>query len=129
MSAGGFVKAKYAASYDADSNIHPIRVQPETITCEINGVANDEPAGDITNPISALVSRGRRARGLIARTVTLVSAVTGQPTGYKAGGFTTIPCLTEAFYEQAALATNLTTVSYNGVSTYKVAYVTDERVK
>jgi len=129
MSAGGFVKSKYAASYDGGGNIHPIRVQPETIACEINGVANEPPDGNINNPISALVSRGRRARGLIARTVTLRSPVSDQVSGYLAGGLTTIPCLNESFFTQASLATNLTVVGYNGIATYKVAYVTAERVK
>lgn len=129
MSAGGFVKAKYAASYDGGGNIHPIRVQPETIACTIAGIGNAQPAGTVTNPISALVSRGRRARGLICRTVTLRSPVSDQVTGYLAGGLTTIPALSQSFFEQAAIATNLTVVSYNGISTYKVAYVTDERVR
>lgn len=129
MSAGGFVKAKYAASYDAGSQIHPIRVQPETLTCTVNGIENDEPVGAITNPISALVSRGRRARGLIVRTVTLVAATEGQPAGYKAGGLTTIPALTQSFFDECVNATNTTVVSYNGVATYKVAYVSDEKVR
>lgn len=129
MSAGGFVKSKYAASYDVGSNIHPIRVQPETITCTIGGVANSEPAGAINNPISAVVSRGRRARGLVCRTVTLVSPTSDQVQGYKAGGLTTIPCLTEAFFEAASIATNTTVVSYNGIATYKVSYVSEEKVR
>lgn len=129
MSAGAFLKSKYAASYDAGTQIHPIRVQPETTTCTVGGVQNDEPVGAITNPISALVSRGRRSRGLIVRTVTLAAAVDGQPTGYKAGGLTTIPCLTEAFYNACVAATTTTVVSYNGVATYKVAYVSDEKVR
>lgn len=129
MSAGAFLKSKYAASYDAGSQIHPIRVQPETTTCTVNGVQNTAPVGAITNPISALVSRGRRSRGLIVRTVTLVAPTDGQPTGYKAGGLTTIPCLTQTFFNECINATSTTVVSYNGVATYKVAYVSDEKVR
>lgn len=129
MSAGEFSKTKYAASYGDGTAIHPIRVQPETVTCTVGGVANTAPAGAVNNPISALVSRGRRSKGLIVRTVTLVAPATSPPTGYKPGGLTTIPCLTETFYEACAVATDATTVSYNGSTTYKVSYVSDEKVR
>lgn len=129
MSAGAFDKSKYAATYGGGTNIHPIRCQPETASCVVGGVTNTPPSGAVNNPISAVVSRGRRAKGLIARTVTLEAPATGQPTGYKAGGFTTIPCLTEAFYTACENATDSTTVSYNGVTGYKVSYVSVERAK
>jgi len=129
MSAGVFTKTKYAASYGGGTEIHPIRVQPETITCTVNSVANSAPAGAVTNPISALVTRGRRAKGLIVRTVTLRAPATGQPTGYKPLGLTTIPCLTEAFFNACAAATDATTVSYLGVTGFTVSYVSDERVR
>lgn len=129
MSAGVFTKTKYQASYGAGTSIHPIKVQPETVSCSINSVSNDPPDGDVNNPISAVVSRGRRAKGLIVRTVTLEAPTTSPPTGYKPGGLTTIPCLTEAFFNEAANATDETTVSYNGSTTYKVAYVSSELTK
>lgn len=129
MSAGVFSKTKYQASYGAGTAIHPIKVQDTTLTCSINSVVNDPPTGDVNNPISAVVSRGRRAKGLIVRTVTLEAPTTSPPTGYKPGGLTTIPCLTEAFFEAASNATDETTVSYNGSTTYKVAYVSSELAK
>lgn len=129
MSSGAFSKSKYAASYGDGTNIHPIRVQPETITCSVNSVANTAPTGAVTSPISALVSRGRRARGLIVRTVTLRADATTPPTGYKPGGLTTIPCLTTAFFNACAAATDTTTVSYLGSTNWKVSYVSDEKVR
>ncbi len=128
MSAGVFTKTKYAASYGDGTAIHPIRVQPETVSCTIGGVANTAPTGAINNPISALVSRGRRSKGLIVRTVTLVAPATDQPANYKPLGLTTIPCLTTAFFNAAQAATSATTVSYNGVNGYKVSYVSAEKV-
>ena len=121
MSAGEFTKSRYAASYGAGTAIHPIRVQPETISLTINSVPNDPPAGAITNPISALVSRGKRAKGLIARTVTLRAPFTGQPTDYVPGGLTTIPCLNVDIYNAAVAADDDTDVSYLGNTGYRVA--------
>lgn len=128
MSAGAFVRSKYEASY-ANNRVHPIRVQPETITLEVGGIANTPPADAISIPISALVSRNRRARGLIVRTVTLQAPATNPPAGYLANGLTTLPCLTEAFFDACAAADDSTTVDYLGVSGYSVAYVSDEKVR
>jgi len=119
MSAGVFIKSKYLASYDGTS-VHPIRVQPETEALSINSVANTPPSGAISNPIPAVISRGRRSRGLIPRTVSIQAPATGQPTGYKPLGITTLPCLNEEIYAAAVAATEATTVTYLGVNTWKV---------
>lgn len=129
MSAGAFTRTKYQASYGDGTAVHPIRVQDTTLTCSVGGVDNDPPAGAISNPISAVVSRGRRSKGLVVRTVTLEAPTTSPPTGYKPGGLTTIPCLTQAFFDACEAADDSTTVSYNGSTTYKVAYVSAESVK
>jgi len=113
MSAGAFVLSKYAADYGAGDNIHPIRVQPETLTAVGNSETNDEPGGAINNPISAITSRGRRSKGLIPRQITIRFPDTGQPTGYKPLGITRIPALTLPFYE-AQLPGG--TITYLGVS-------------
>lgn len=90
MSAGIFTRS----SYEADSGeIHPIRVQPETI-----GTANAAPAGTITSGISARVGGSRRSLGLHARGIRLAFPETGAPAGYKAGGTTFIPILTPAAF-------------------------------
>jgi len=129
MSAGAFTRSRYAASYGSGTEIHPIRVQPETIACTIGGVANTAPTGALTNPISAVVSRGSRAKGLRPRLVALKAPATGQPATYAANGITVIPCLTEAFYNAAVAADDTTTVSYNGVAGYKVSYTSAEEAR
>lgn len=75
MSSGDFNIYSYEASYDNDQ-IHPIRLQPETLAAEFNatatpgeGVTNIAPTGAVNNPISALASLGRKQAGLRARFV------------------------------------------------------------
>lgn len=94
MSAGAYNSSKYQASYGDGTNIHPIRVQPETISAVIGGTSNNNepPSAAVSNPISAKVSRGGRGLGLKPRTVTLKFTGT-VPTGYKAGAVIVIPWL------------------------------------
>lgn len=100
MSAGEFVRSRYES--DA-GNVHPIRVQPETIAATI-GSANTAPAGTIDLSISAKVSGGRRELGLIARKVRL--AFTGAaPTGYAEDSIVSIPILTPTVYDGIAVGT------------------------
>jgi hypothetical protein len=94
MSAGSFTRSRY----EADSGeIHPVRVQPETILASIGGSANAAPTGTVTNGISARVSGSSRRFGLRCRSVTLrwTGAV---PEGYEDDGFVRIPILTPAVY-------------------------------
>lgn len=114
MSAGAFTRSRYQASYD-DTQIHPIRVQPETIAMADAGTpttTNAAPTGSISNPISAKVSGGRRELGLKPRK--FVIELTGTPpTNYSTGAQVALPILTESFYN--ALAIN-DTVSYLGTT-------------
>lgn len=113
MSAGQFTRSRY----EADSGeIHPIRVQPETITATLGGNANSAPAGAVTVGLSAQVSQSRRALGLTARKVTLAwtSAV---PDGYDPRGTIRIPILTRTAFDDIQvgdtgtyLATDVTVV-------------------
>jgi len=112
MSAGRFTRSRYAAEYTAGA-IHPVRVQPESVAASIGGTTNAPPAGAATNPISAKVSGGRRELGLRARRVTMSAPTTTPPTGYLAGGLTTIPALNLAFYNAAVKGA---VCSYLGVS-------------
>jgi len=113
MSAGAFVRSKYEASYGGTTNpIHPIRVQPETLLAN-NGVeVNDPPVDDISNPISAKISLGRRARGLSPRFITL-QFPSSPPTGYKELGITRIPALTEAFFDGVTVGSTVEYLSVN----------------
>lgn len=122
MSAGAFDRSVYAATYNPLA-VHPIRVQPETAAAS-NGTENNAPTESaITNPISAVVSKGRRARGLRPRTLTLQFPLTGQPTGYKAGGYTTIPALTADFYNAVNVGD---TITYLGVTCVLVSKSPEE---
>lgn len=112
MSAGRFLRAKYAADYGAGTAIHPIRVQLETTEATIGSEANNEPAGAINNPISAQISRGRRARGLSPRFITIeLKEGETPPTGYASGSITRIPVLNRPFFE---LCSTGATVDYLG---------------
>lgn len=95
MSAGAFTISKYEADSGA---IHPIRVQPETITA----FSNAAPAGAVTSSISAVVSLTRRQRGLRPRYISI--KFTGAlPEGYAAGTIYKLPILTEAVYDGLAI--------------------------
>lgn len=66
MSAGRFVRAFYASRYGVGGNIHPIRVQPETIALVLEGEPNGSPTGPASIPISAYTSKGVKEYGLSA---------------------------------------------------------------
>jgi hypothetical protein len=132
MSSGAFRKTKYESNITKGGGgtyTLPIRIQPETASCTINAVANSAPTNAIDLPISAVVSRGRRSKGVLPRTVTLQNTDTAGTGGYKAGGVITIPALNKDFFDAAAAATDTTPVNYLSRTTWKVSYVTDERVR
>lgn len=133
MSSGVFVTSKYETTANQTGTttkmIVPIRVQPETSNCSVNSVTNAAPTGSVNLQVSAVVSRGRRARGIIPRTVTLQQVGSTPVAGYKAGGLTTIPCLTDEFYNECAVAVDSTVVNYLGSTAWRVSYVSPERIK
>lgn len=103
MSAGVFEVKSYAASYKANTN-HPITVQPETLTLVIGGNTNGDAIGAINNPISAVISRGKRQFGLRPRTVTI--KFTGDvPEGYEDAGVITLPYLQTAGFDDIVRGT------------------------
>jgi len=94
MSAGEFQNAVYETNA---GNFAAILVQPETLACTINSVANGSAGGAVNQEASARATGGKASTGIIARTVTL--AWTGTiPDGYDPNGRLTIPALTPAFY-------------------------------
>jgi len=129
MSNGQFTRTRYAASYGSGDNIHPIRVQPETIDLVVATNSNDPPTGNITSPISAVVSRGKRARGLRPRMIALKTPATSPPTGMLPGGIVLVPALNETIYNAAEAADDDTDVTYLGNSNFKVAYVIQEEAR
>lgn len=95
MSAGRFLRSRYIASYNTD-NIHPIRVQPETLELTVPGppiVANTAPIGATNQPFSAVISRGIRQLGLRPRTVTIELTSGTPPAGYDIRSRVTLPVL------------------------------------
>lgn len=99
MSAGSFTRVGYLATYDA-TQVHPIRVQPETLELSITvggaPVTNEgELVTAVNNPISASVSRGRRSKGLNARLIRITFG-DAPPTDYKPNSVITLPALNPA---------------------------------
>lgn len=68
MSTGPFLKTFYQSNFNAN-NIHPITVQPETVTLNIGGVANAAPAGPATSALRAFVSQRKRRGAVNARKI------------------------------------------------------------
>jgi len=87
MSAGAFEIGRYEST--DTGNLHPIRVQPETKALQLEGVTNAYPTETDTVLPSAQVSRGKRALGINARTVTI--RLTAALTGYKVDSPITLP--------------------------------------
>jgi len=90
MSQGAFQIVNYGSNKLA--TVHPIRIQPETLTLTIGGVTNSAPVGSAVLP-SAQVSQGKRKKGLNARTVTFKFAPGQAPTGYKPESPISLPWL------------------------------------
>ncbi|MGA7935229.1 MAG: hypothetical protein WCA35_16895 [Kovacikia sp.] len=100
MSQGAFTISRYA---DDLGDLHPIRLQPETLAATINGAVNAAPSGALTPGADQVRARGsRRKIGKVARWVsfTFTGAV---PTGYKAGTGGRIPVLVKATWDAAGI--------------------------
>lgn len=90
MSAGSFSLSKYT---DDSGIVRPIRVQPETITLNINGASNSAPTADPDPAATAVrVSGGRNAYGIKARSVRIKFTGT-PPAGYLEGSVISLPWL------------------------------------
>lgn len=118
MSAGPFTTSKYATNQDI---VTPIRVQPETLTASVGGVVNDPPPGAVTDKIFTKVSGSLSVSRIRARRITIRFPATGQPTGYKPLGITTIPALTKTFYNACVTAGVGAAITYLGVATCTIA--------
>lgn len=108
MSAGSFVRSKYEAD---NGDIHPIRVQPETLTANL-GAANSAPVSDVDVSLFASARKSKRSYGLGARTVRVRFTATA-PTGYAQNQILSVPVLTPATYLAAQTAQ---TGTYLGVA-------------
>lgn len=109
MSAGNFITAKYDSDYGDGSNIHPIRVQPETLLATCGAEDNDEPGGAITNPIFCSAVGSKRGNAFVARRVRLKYKSGTLPAGgYTAQSRTQIPALNRPFYEACTKGAEVT---------------------
>lgn len=100
MSSGVFTISKY----EADSGeIHPIRVQPETLLLNV-GAVNAEAAGTLSSEISVKARKGKREFGIGARTVTF-KFTAAPPTDYAANQIYTMPILTPDTWDAAIKGT------------------------
>ena len=105
--AGAFTLSKYETDND---DVVPIKVQPETITANV-GSANSAPSGSIAAGFpSAQVSKGKRAIGINARTVSVKFTAT-PPTGYATNATYRIPILTKSVWNAATKGTTGTYLS------------------
>jgi hypothetical protein len=96
MSAGEF---NTLAIYETDQlERASITVQPETLLLELNGTVNESPPPPATLPVSAVVSKGRRSKGLNARLVR-VAWINAAPPGYDDRGVIALPWLAKATYD------------------------------
>lgn len=88
--------------YESDSgDIHGIRLSPERAA-----VAGAPPAGDVSSPIKALVSKTNRSFGIRPRGVVLSRVIGTAPDTFKKYSF--LPVLTPAAFVTATFAIGAT---------------------
>lgn len=94
MSSGPFILSRYRASYNGNTQIHPIKIQPETTGLQFGTEINVPAIENPTNPISARVTGSKRTIGLNARKVafrfTSADPIDGR---YKEGSILVLPWL------------------------------------
>lgn len=95
MSTGSFVNTRYEDG--AAGDIHPIRVQPETLTLDITGTTNAAPTGTINSERRAFVSSRRRRGAVCARLIGLKVTASGE-NGYLVGSTLYVPILRPATF-------------------------------
>lgn len=111
MSAGAFVRGRYS---DDNTDIRPIRVQPETILATFGTTANVQPTAGIDTLPAAKVSGGRRSYGVHARYATIVFE-TDPPTGYKVNSPIRLPILTKVVWDGIAPGQSVSYLDKTGI--------------
>jgi hypothetical protein len=131
--AGAFELRKYKADVLVPGSFDPViavvKVQPETLACNIGGTANPEPTAVVNSPFRAQVHGSSKQYGLHCRKVYLQAPATGQPSGYQPSGKTAIPALTDTFWNAAKSWTAGVNITYLGVAGWKVAGISKESYK
>lgn len=109
MSTGAFIFSRYRSWYTTD--VHPIRIQPETLTLTIGTTSNAAPTAAVDNNQRVVVSGGRRI-GIRPRKLG-VRITDGGENDYLVGSVIYVPWLNDAtFFTVAAQAG--ATGTYNG---------------
>lgn len=119
MSAGQLIDV----SYESNTGLFfPLKIQPETESLTLNGVANAAPANTSGVGLpSASVGSGRRSKGVNCRLVRIRFSGATQPPGYLLNGTTTLPVLQAATFN--SYGRNQTgTYTLNGTA-YDVTFV------
>jgi hypothetical protein len=99
MSAGAFLISKYGAN---SGNVHPIKIQPETIAATFNTVANAPPTAAVTSgAFRARITGSPKAYGLKARYAVIKFTAT-PPAGYLPGAGYRIPVLNKTVWDGIA---------------------------
>lgn len=114
MSSGAFTIAGYETD---NADIVPIRVQPETLTAVLGTANASAGATFATGFPSAQVSKGKRAIGINARTVSI--RLTAALAGYKVDSILRVPVMTQARYAALGRGTAVTYLGTAGVVTGK----------
>lgn len=110
MSSGAFVNSFYESN--ELGSVHPIRVQPETLGLMLGGQSNAAPSGTGAIGPSAQVSRGKRALGINARSVTV--RLTATLAGYLPGSTISVPWMDPDTF--ADITPKVTTGTYLGTA-------------
>lgn len=112
MSAGVFIDAAYESN---DGRFYPMKIQPETITLTLNSIVNASATGpaDPTLP-SAVVSKGRRSRGVNCRLVRIRTPALGGDANYVPRGIIALPVFLPSVFSQYG-RTQVGTYEINGV--------------
>lgn len=124
MSTGSFEDSIYQSN-KPDNNLHPIRVQPETLTLTLGGQANAAPGGPTTSELRAFSSSRKRKGAVNARKVGIEITASG-PQGYLVGSQIYVPWLDPATFYDVTLEDNVTG-TYNGASV-KVIGSSEEKI-
>lgn len=109
MSSGKFISSKYQTD---EENVHPCRIQEETLGFISGGIANAAPVAPINREASARMSSSQKRKGVNARTVRI--RFTTAPDEYKQDSILTVPILDKTNWDGYKIGTACTYLSTAG---------------
>lgn len=123
MSTGAFVASRYENGINGD--IHPIRIQPETLALTIGVEQNTAPAGAANSELRAF-SGSRNRRGAVNPRKIGLEITAGGENDYLVGSIVYVPILRPAAFANMILPADQTG-TYNG-ATVRVVGSSPERI-